>query len=391
MQIVWIALKDLLLAARDRSGLLLLLAMPLVLITVLGTAFGGAFATSPVIATFDVGIVDEDGGQLAITLGDILQDESLQKLLNPISLTADEAKELVKAGDLAAAIVIPDGFTADVFGGLAVSLQVWRDPGQQLRPMIVETIARSFVDNLLATRIVVAETISSGQSIAPDAIESLGQQIAGDISKTQVRLQTEAVASGKRVGSFLYYAIGMACMFLLFSGSLCLSSIAGEERRQTKARIMVSPTANVQFLLGKALGQVCLTIAQFAILYLVTRFAFQADWGSPLAVLLLALAYTFAIAGLAMLVAALVPNRGAAVGAWSIGVQIMAALGGSMVPLSQFPAIMLKIAHFSPNYWALRGFLDIAMDLPLPLVNISVLVAIGFLGISLGTWRLARG
>jgi ABC-2 type transport system permease protein len=219
---------------------------------------------------------------------------------------------------------------------------------------------------------------------------ALGQQIAADISKTQVRLQTEAVASGKQVGSFLYFAIAMACMFLLLSGSLCLSSIASEERRQTLARMMASPTAKVQLLLGKALGQVCITILQFTILYLVTSLVFKADWGNPLAVFLLALAYTFAIAGLAMVVAALVPNRGAAVGAWSICVQIMAALGGSMVPLSQFPAIMLKVAQFNPNYWGLRGFLDIALDLPLPLVNISALAAIGFLGIALGTWRLAR-
>lgn len=391
MQVLWIALKDLRLATRDRSGLLLLLVMPLVLITVLGFAFGGAFASRPVIGRFEVGIVDQDGGQLATAFGDILRDERLQELFAPTALTADEANESVRTGKLAGAIVIPANFTSDVMSGRATNLQVWRDPGQQLRPMIIETVAQSFVDNLLATRLVVDEALKSGQNIEPHEIESLGRQIAVEIDRAKVRLQTDSIASGKQVGSFLYYAIGMACMFLLFSGNLGLQSIASEERRQTLSRMMVSPTAKVRFLLGKSLGQVSITVVQFVILYLVTRFVFKAEWGSPVAVMLLALVYAFAVAGLSMLVAALIPNRAAAVSAWSIGVQIMAALGGSMVPLSQFPPFMLKVAYISPSYWGLRGFLDIAMALPLPMVNIFVLAATGLIGITLGTWRLARG
>ncbi len=391
MQVVWIALKDLRLAARDRTGLLLLLVMPLVLITVLGFAFGGAFASRPAIGRFEVGVVDQDGGQLATAFWDVLQDESLQELLVPTTLTADAANEAIKTGKLAGAIVIPPNFTSDVLGGQTANLKVWRDPGQQLRPMIIETVAQSFVDNLLATRLVVEEALRSGQNIEPHEIESLGLQIAIEMNRVKVRLQADAIASGKHVDSFLYYAIGMACMFLLFSGSLGLQSIASEERRQTLARMMVSPTAKIRFLLGKSLGQVNIAVIQFVILYLVTRLVFQTDWGSPLAVMLLALAYAFAVTGLSMLVAALIPNRAAAVSAWSIGVQIMAALGGSMVPLSQFPSFMLKVAHISPCYWGLRGFLDLATGLPLPLVNIFVLAATGLIGITLGTWRLARG
>lgn len=391
MQVVWIALKDLRLATRDRSGLLLLLVMPLALITVLGFAFGGAFTSRPVIGRFEVGIVDQDGGQLATAFWDILRDERLQELFAPTALTADEANESVRMGKLAGAIIIPANFTSDVMSGQATNLQVWRDPGQQLRPMIIETVAQSFVDNLLATRLVVDETLRSGQNIEPHEIESLGRQVAAEINRVKVRLQTDTIASGKQVDSFLYYAIGMACMFLLFSGNLGLQSIASEERRQTLPRMMASPTAKVRFLLGKSLGQVSITVVQFFILYLVTRFVFKADWGSPLAVLLLALAYAFAVAGLSMLVAALVPNRAAAVSAWSIGVQIMAALGGSMVPLSQFPPFMLKVAYISPSYWGLRGFLDIAVALPLPLASIFVLAATGLIGITLGTWRMARG
>ncbi len=391
MQILWIALKDLRIAARDRSGLLLQLAMPLVLITVLGVAFGGAFASRPVIPRFEVGVVDQDTGQLAETLWQILQDSQLQELFLPTAMEADRARELIKEGELAGAIVIPANFTTDVFAGKPTSLQIWCDPGQELRPIIIQTVAQSYVDNLLATQLVVSEALENGQTIAQHEIEALGQQIASEINKVRARLEIDVVTTGKQVDSFLYYAIGMACMFLLMSGSIGLQSIASEERRQTLSRIMATPTARVRFLLGKSLGQMGITVVQFVILYVVTSLIFKTDWGSPLAVLLLALAYAFAIAGLSMLVVALIPNRVAAANAWLISVQIMAALGGSMVPLSQFPPFMLKVACISPSFWGLRGFLDIAMAQPLPLVNMLVLAITGLVAITLGTWRLARG
>ncbi|HBK86072.1 MAG TPA: hypothetical protein DDZ53_08610, partial [Firmicutes bacterium] len=173
---------DLRIAARDRSGLLLQLAMPLVLITVLGVAFGGAFASRPVIPRFEVGVVDQDTGQLAETLWQILQDSQLQELFLPTAMEADRARELIKEGELAGAIVIPANFTTDVFAGKPTSLQIWCDPGQELRPMIIQTVAQSYVDNLLVTQLVVSEALENGQTIAQHEIEALGQQIASEIT-----------------------------------------------------------------------------------------------------------------------------------------------------------------------------------------------------------------
>lgn len=42
-----------------------------------------------------------------------------------------------------------------------------------------------------------------------------------------------------------------------------------------------------------------------------------------------------------------------------IGVQVLALLGGSMIPLALFPEALQQLAVIAPNKWALGGFLDI--------------------------------
>ena len=43
----------------------------------------------------------------------------------------------------------------------------------------------------------------------------------------------------------------------------------------------------------------------------------------------------------------------------SMGVQVLALLGGSMLPLSVFPETLRNIAFLTPNSWALTGFTSI--------------------------------
>ncbi len=388
MHAIRIALKDLQVSARDRTGLIMLLAMPLILIGVLGAIFGNAFDATPTIEQFPVLLVDEDGGALAQPLAEIMQGEELSSLVRPVERDLAEAQRLVSEGQVAGAIVIPAGFTSAVLQGRPAELTVLRDPGRQLQPVIIEAIANGYADYLAASQIAIRTALEAGLPLVD--LGNLGAGIAQQIDQGRAQLITEDVVPGVRISALQYYAIGMGCMFLLLSGSMGLGSIVAEERNETYARILSAPVSRIQFLLGKAGGQVALALAQFLILYGGTTLIYRVSWGSPPAVMLVALAYSCAVSGLVMLVSSLVKGTTAALNAWIIGVQIFAALGGSMVPLSQFSPLMLKLALLSPNYWGMNSFLPVARRQALPLGQIMPMFIIGFAGIAVAVWRLTK-
>lgn len=59
---IWIVIKDILLFSRDKKSFITLLLMPLILIAILGSAFGNIFGDDEnvKIQRFTVGIVDKD-------------------------------------------------------------------------------------------------------------------------------------------------------------------------------------------------------------------------------------------------------------------------------------------------------------------------------------------
>ena len=82
------------------------------------------------------------------------------------------------------------------------------------------------------------------------------------------------------------------------------------------------------------------------------------NWG---ALLLMLFAISLAAVSLALAVACLVSTHAQAAALGPILNVLMAALGGVMVPLFVMPAVMQKIAAYSPMNWGLEGLLDVLL------------------------------
>lgn len=387
MQALMITWKDLQIAYRDRTGLMMLLAMPLILIAVLGAVFGSSFADTPTIATIAIAVIDQDRTHFSGELWQVLSGDELADLVVAKQMTEVEAEAELKQGRLAGALLIPSGFAASVMGNGSSELVVLRDPGQEFQASILQSIAQAFADQLTAARLTVQEALQTGQVVDP---VQLGQQVAHQVAEARVKLEREVVVPGAQINSFQYYTFSMACMFLLMAGNFGLQSLSDEERKQTYARTMVTPTSKLSYLLGKVGGQVALAFTQFLILALGTRLIYGVVWGDWPAVLLVGLIYSVTVGGLAILVSSLIRNAATALSGWVIGVQVGTALGGGMVPLYVFPDFMQKVAMVSPVFWGLKSFLALGMGQPLPWQYVLPLLAIGVISIVLGLTRLAK-
>ena len=96
---------------------------------------------------------------------------------------------------------------------------------------------------------------------------------------------------------------------------------------------------------------------QIVLLVLAGRFLFGVSWGSsPLGLALVLLSYASAIAGLSVLLGALVANEAQASSVGWIGAMVMAALGGCWWPSEVMPRWIWNAAHMFPTAWAMDAF-----------------------------------
>jgi ABC-2 type transport system permease protein len=157
-----------------------------------------------------------------------------------------------------------------------------------------------------------------------------------------------------------YYSPGMAIFFLLFTVSFTARSFFVDSSQGMIDRMRAAPIRPFEILAGKALSVFFYGVASLATIAVITSAAFGANWGDPLAAILVGLALVFSIVCLTALVIGVSRTQRQAEGFSSIVIFGLALLGGNFVFVSAEPPLMRRVALLTPNGWAMRGFTDLA-------------------------------
>jgi ABC-2 type transport system permease protein len=398
MKLLSISIKDTKALIRDRRALIILIAMPLVIISILGLALSNIWSGDAAINKFDVGVVNQDGGSVAKSfINDILKSTDMQKMLNVRPLSETEARRLVSNGDLAAVVIIPSGFTKRVTGGQTAQMKVLADPGQQIRAGIVRSVTDSFASHvssvMIGTKTPLVGLLKAGV-IGPANVNQAAGQIAIEAQRMQANPQLtvakQSAAAAKQVNALQYYSAGMGVMFILFGSMYGAFSLLDERRQMTLARLLATPTSKISILGGKLGGVFLIGILQFTVLVAVTRLLFGVHWGNSIpAIIALMAATVFAATGMSIFIAAIAKTHRSVAAISQLLIQGMAVLGGSMIPLMSMPKALQAASKFTINNWAISGFNSLMLDKGLSSVvaNCGVLAGIGLVFLALGVWR----
>jgi ABC-2 type transport system permease protein len=354
MAAAWtIASKDLRQRLRDRSAIVLGFVAPVVIAGLMSLAFQGTANFH-----FELLVVNHDGGPIATALVHGLSARELKSVVTVRTVSSEgAAASAVHNRHAGAALVIPAGFSRAAESGRAVALPVLTSIDQQLYGEVAQSIASSFVAQINADRLSVQTALSSGAPVS---------SAAALITKAQtLRLPEQIVTRSigkKPLTAISYYAPGMAIFFVLFAVGFGARSFFGERREGTLDRMTVAPISPAAILAGKALSVFVYGTLSLATMAIVTSALFGASWGPTPAAALLCVVMALSVVALTALVITLARTERQAEGFASIIVFGLALLGGNFVLVSSAPPIMRKLALFTPNGWALRGFTDLATN-----------------------------
>ncbi|MEH7254687.1 ABC transporter permease [Neobacillus niacini] len=378
----WIAWKDLLIIFRDKQAFLTLIAMPLLLIAILGAAFGDMMDGNDdvTIKKFTLGIVNLDKGQL----GEVLSEEIFKKeLSDQIQVTYYQEEDLykkIKDHKLEVGIVIDEEFTSSLMTGEQAQTKLITVPDPGIKATIVSTVIEQFVQTIPLEVMSVTKTQPvQGKATTDEPTQDLLHETAIDTNTNPV-------------SSFQYYAAAMGVMFLLMTVVQGVSTMILEKGQEVFKRLLVSNLTYLNYLTGKMVGLIVISLTQAFVIIIGTKVLFGVDWGDSISgIMLMTFAFVISACGLGVLAGSFIKTEKAFNAAGMLGTQIFAALGGSMAPLYIFPDWFVSAGKILPNGLALQTYLDLMSGASLLEVIPAVLgsIVLGIFFFAIGLFRLS--
>ena len=367
---------------RVRSNIFFVIIMPMMLILLLGSMFGGT--SSP-----RIGVVDGSNG--------VLSADMLERINPDDELTIeafDDEDSLVNAvskGRASAGLIIPSNYDKELKSGNSVSVRFIARPdtgGTQLLASVNRAISGQ--TEIIRAEIFVARELD----ISREDTVVIVRDVAATVSRVEVRSRTEGEAVfGDDISQFDLGSSSQLLLFI-FLASLTGSAALVETRRFGVSRRMLStPTRISTILLGEATGRFAIAIMQGLIIMLGSALLFGVTWGNPIAAAAVMASFSLVGAGAGMLIGSIASNDQQAS---SIGLGLglgMAAIGGSMVPLEIFPETFRKIAHVTPHAWGNDAFAELLQrggSFQDVIDEIGVLLAYAFVLLTAAIFALRR-
>ena len=387
-----ITLKDLMQILRNRMTFLFLLIMPIAFTLLFGLAFGGS--SQPSDTRLPVGLLDQDGGAISTQLQTLLSGSTVIRLDTNAGRTESDLAGLVGSNKLAAALVIPSGYSQSVRSGSPLKLGFYADPSQASTSTIESELL--VASNRLASAVRTA-SIAAKVTDNPAAFDPALAQALAAWQNPPIKVSiTSGVSSKPQNQNILSMAQSSPAMMIQFAiaGLLTAASVIVNERK-TRAlqRLLTTSTSRFQILLGHYLAIFTLIFAQFLLLMLFGQLLHVDYLRLPLATLLVAFVTAICIAALGLLIGVLAKSEEQAIVFSLIPMFVLSGLGGAWVPLEYTGATFQAIGHVSPVAWALDGFKNItARGLGFSSVLLPATAVFGYalLFFALALWRFQR-
>jgi ABC-2 type transport system permease protein len=376
-KILAIAWKDLRSTLRNRPALVMMLVAPLALAALLGFAFGGGSGGFDIAAT-KVVVANEDAGAGAgqsagAAIQRILSSKDLGDVLDTKTVsTAEAARKAVDDGDAAVAVIVPEDFSAVVFGSdpaAKTDVELYENPTAEIGGSIVEGVVGQVLADFNGARAAAAGAValrsdSAGDppaaQVASRAAESFSHN--GGVS-SGLQISQRSPKSGKtekEVSVTGQILAGMMIFFMFFGAANVARTILTEDRDGTMPRLFTTPTRHGTIIAGKFVSVFVTILIQAIVLLIAGRIIFGIQWGPMDAVVLLTVCAAGVAGGLALLVIsfAKTPAQAGAIGS---GIYlVLALLGGNFTGTAQTSGTYATVQKFTPNGWLIEGW-DTAM------------------------------
>lgn len=370
-RIFLLARKDFLRKWRNPVVIVGFMLMPLLFTFIFGLFFGGE--KESVLPRISVLAADNDKSffsQLFITS---LTQGELKKLIDLKLMEEKQARRMMEKGKASALLIIPQKFGEEVWEGRPSELLLLKNPAEQFLPQVAEEITDtasllfSALFSVFGEEVDILKRFVEKEDVSDQDISLFSARIwrrmegiskyafPPVISLKQETIKVEGEEPTLSVQGYMLPA--MAVFFLLFICNIVFEDVLREKEAGTLLRLSISPLEISEFIWSKILTAAAIGIVCTLVLVATGEIIFGIAWGNFLTVLVVVFCLNILSAGfVSFFYAFLRTERQAGMVLSSIFI-VMALLGGSMIPVSNFPPAVQNFSRLTINYWGIQAFM----------------------------------
>lgn len=359
-----IALKVFRTLRRDKRGLVLMLAGPILQMMVIGFVFAAELSSVTTV------VVDQDQGPLGGLVAENLNGTVLDLRT---SHSPKAARDDVKNGQAWAAILIPPGFSDTVLGNATEPITLVIDGSNQQVTAAVTGQVQA------ALQAALAKLRGANATAGPD----LRGLVASDLVYG---------AHAEYIDFFVAALMGLTVFN--FTAITTVTSFVTERSSGMLARLQTGPVRPSEIVLGHAIGYGTVAALQASILLTTAVLLYGINVeGPPWLAFLVVILLGVASQALGTLLSATARRESQAIQSFPIILIPAFVVSGTFVPVFSLPAFLQPLAYLVPLYWsseALRSILIRGWDLDRVWPHVLVLAAFAAVFLLLAIWMLRR-
>lgn len=325
---------------RNRSSLLTMIAFPIVLILILGTALDGAFKISTITKPI-VYYVNEDTGTLGRAFDNYIKSKDISDIVSvKIPVSVESAKSEIKNGDAEGLIYIGNDYTKNITEDKKSQIEVFTSDYGKINSSIINCITASFL-----TRANTINTIKSKNNTA-------------EYKSYKNIDEMPLSAKGKTPRAIDYYSVTMLVMIIMYGINYGTYAYEEDKFNHTDIRINISSIKKIEYLSGKTAGNILTLFFQALIVISFTKYVYKANWNGSIWITLYTcfIISVFAF-GFGMLISSLTRDNKLSNVIVNIIVPLFTFISGGYAPIVKGKLIEI-ISNLSPNTLAQRAMFN---------------------------------
>jgi len=353
--------NDVRIVLRDVKALLLLLLMPVLVISIFAKALGPLLDKTVFVEPFSIAVVDKENSVWTGVLA--AQLKKLEILDNIYKTDEEEAREMIRRNEVAAAIVIPENITASVDRWEPEQGKVIGNSLLHLESQLIKNVAvvgsaavSAGLAELYAIRDYEQRAGIDPDQIYQDLVSANEEFINTVLARKEVFTESRLDAYG--VSAIEHYAASLLAVFIMFASIPCIKLLAQERSLGISTRVIAAPAGGWQSISAKLLLSVGISTAQFLVVGLFLKLSAKGIGRMQIGPFIpVFLCTTVAAAAFSMLIASFATSLASTDLIANLSILLMAIIGGSVYPLTSLPALCRDLSMLTINRWSAEGFL----------------------------------
>jgi ABC-2 type transport system permease protein len=369
---LWIAWKDLLDISRNRTGLVMLILMPLFMMGMVGYIFPSNSGMSNV----PVALVNLDAaqGNASLSTKFVAQLNALNNKTGMMDLStvgsATDVKSNIQNGQQSAGIIIGSNFTSDLKTGKQADVTLVLDQSNPQTASLIETQLTQAIEQM-GTQ---TATYGLNQTYKTPLNYSLAQVAPYNV-------QTTGIVPGQTTNYFEFVAPGIMGMVVMMSLMTGLPhAISFEREVGTLDGMLAAPVHRMSILGGKVIAQTTRGMMQGIIVLALSIVLFGVVVQGSIALILgILLLGVFSLVGLGVLITSFTSTEETATMIMMTLTFPMMFLSGVFFPISQMPQFMQVIAQFLPLTYTISALRQVVvLGVGVPAISRDIVILFGF-------------